>query len=327
MVTIALDPGYSSIKLVGVKGSETMQSAVSICQGDSVGHMAGLRRSRRPLKIGISAGTFYVGDSAHGWGRPIENLDLDRLSGSPEMDALFLGALSQYGVPEEPIRLIVGLPIASLMGEQATATQRQVRRFLKGAHRWQENSTNREAEVEDVQVTSQPVGAMFDYLLDNEGHMSPAKRQVFREEIGVCCIGLNTVELLVVQAGAPVHRFLGGRAVGVRRLLELLNGNGLYSLAELDAQLRSRSLDLTTAQPIWQREVMGFVEHQWGTAYRRFACIVTVGGGAMLLRDAMLAKFREKAFLPEDPVLATARGLYKYGLMKARRRKSRGQDR
>ena len=64
---------------------------------------------------------------------------------------------------------------------------------------------------------------------------------------------------------------------------------------------------------------MGFVEKHWGASFRRFATVVMVGGGVAILRDALLARFRDKAFVPDDPVMATARGLYKYSLMRARR--------
>lgn len=105
----------------------------------------------------------------------------------------------------------------------------------------------------------------------------------------------------------------------MRRLLELANQDGLYSLGELDAKLRAGSLDVRNVLPIWQSEVAGFVEKAWGGNFRRFATVVIVGGGAELLRQALVARFKDKAFVPDDPVMATARGLYKYTLMRLRR--------
>lgn len=240
------------------------------------------------------------------------------------MRALFLGALTRYGVPDDTVRLMVGLPIASLMGDLAQETQRDVQRFLKGTHTWHADGIEYRATVEDVRVTSQPVGAMFDYLLDDTGLMPADRRAAFKGELGILSIGMNTVELLVVQGGSPVQRFTGGRTLGVRRLLELVNGEGLYSLAELDARLRDGALEIGEKLPVWQSEVMGSVEHQWGAAFRRFECVVVVGGGAKLLHGALLTRFKDKAFVPDDPVIATARGLYKYALMREGRRRTRG---
>jgi hypothetical protein len=254
----------------------------------------------------------------------VENLDFDRLNGSPEMLALFLGAVSRYGLPTEPITLIVGLPIATLMGENAQRTQDAVVAFLRGTHTWRANETEQSVTISQVRVTSQPVGAMFDYLLTDEGKMPPDRRVVFKGEIGILGIGFNTLDLLVVRGGSPVQRFTAGETLGVRRLLELTNHDGLYSLAELDTQLREGSLDIQSSLPIWRSELLGFLEKRWGSSFRRFSRVVIVGGGAKLLRDPLLLRFREKAYIPDDPIIATARGLFKYTLMQARRRTDHG---
>jgi hypothetical protein len=117
-----------------------------------------------------------------------------------------------------------------------------------------------------------------------------------------------------------LQRFTGGGTIGVRRLLELTNHEGLYSLGELDEKLRSGSLDIREAVPVWQSEVTGFIEKNWGASYRRFSTVVVAGGGAKILRDGLLSRFKDKAFIPDDPVISTARGLYKFTLMRAKRK-------
>lgn len=215
------------------------------------------------------------------------------------------------------VNVWVGLPIAALMGESADETRRQVVGWLQGEHEWLANSERCRLEVANAIVASQPVGAMFDYLLTDKGEMTAEKKATFKREIGVLGVGMNTVDLLVVNAGAPVERFTSGSNVGVRRLLELANRDGLYSLAEMDEQLRSGSLDLSLVKPIWAREVLGQIEKTWETQFKRFSAIVAVGGGSVLLRDELLKRFAGKAVIPDDPVIATARGLHKYAVMKA----------
>ena len=292
---LAFDPGYGTVKLFGAAGPFVMQSAVAVAAGERIRRMAGLRISRPPLRVDTDAGRFYVGEGAHDWGRPVENLDFDRLNGSPEMLALFLGAFSRYGVPDGPIELIVGLPIATLIGDAAKETQRLVKAFLIGHHTWEADNSSCELSVEAVRVTSQPVGAMFDYLLTDTGEMPLERRVKFKGELGILGIGMNTIDLLVVRNGTPVQRFTAGETLGVRRLLELTSQNRTYSLAELDARLRAGILDIGHALPIWQSEVLGFIERSWGTSFRRFGQVIIIGGGAGLLRHALLARFREKA--------------------------------
>ncbi|MCP4536645.1 MAG: ParM/StbA family protein [Chloroflexi bacterium] len=319
--TLAFDPGFGGIKLYGPKGGLTLQSAVSINGNQTVRRMDGLRTARPPLCIETAAGSFYVGDNAHDWGRPVENLDFERLNGSPEMLALFLGAMTRYET-NGAINLIVGLPIAALSGDDAAATRRTVRSFLRGSHTWLADGVEHTLTVENATVTSQPVGALFDYLLTDDGTMPPEKRILFtKRELGVLGIGMNTVDLLVIRDRKPVQRFTAGKTAGVRRLLELLNQDGLYSMAELDALLRRKALDVSQKLPVWEREVLGIVERQWGRTFRRFANVVVVGGGAILLRNTLLTRFGTKAFVPDDPVIATARGLFKYVMMKANQSK------
>ena len=66
---------------------------------------------------------FYVGADAHDWGRGIENLDYDRLTGVPETRAIFYASLAQYiernSLPDRPVQLIVGLPLEPLSGPGA----------------------------------------------------------------------------------------------------------------------------------------------------------------------------------------------------------------
>jgi hypothetical protein len=320
MTTLAFDPGYGAIKLYGSHGGFAMQSLASIAAGKTVRRMAGLHVANPPLRIEGKNGVFYVGEGAHDWGRPVENLDFDRLTGSPEMLALFSGALTKYAIKEE-IDLIVGLPIASLTGDTAQQTQKSVVEFLRGNHEWTAGRQSCATSVRSVRVTSQPVGAMFDYLLNDSGEMTADKHLAFKKEIGILSLGMNTVELLVVRDGSPVQRFTAGEKLGVRRLLELQNADSIYSLGEMDSQLRSGALDLSNTIPVWQSELLGFLEKSWGNSLRRFDTVVIVGGGVMILREALLARFRGRAQIPDDPIISTARGMYKYMLMRERRDK------
>jgi plasmid segregation protein ParM len=277
-----------------------------------------MRRAKPPQRIELPGGReFWVGLGAHEWGRPVENLDYERLSGAPEMRAILYASFTRYrqayDMPKEPVTLYVGMPLEPLSGprDEVKAMVRNVRKWLKGEHTWRADGGGFRLVVDKVAVTSQPTGAFFDYLIDDDGDLIPAHKATMKKEIGVISVGFNTVELLVIQNKRPVQRFSTGRTAGVRRLLELVDGNGLYSLGELDGQLREGALDTDEELPIWAREVMGQVEKTWGRAWRRFARVIVVGGGAILLRDHL--SFAGRAYWPDQPVMAIARGLYKMG--------------
>lgn len=314
-IILGEDLGMGANKLFGEHGGLQLPSHVAINGAQKVANMVGLRSQKAPLHIRMAHGSFYVGPDAHDWGRPVENLDYDRLTGAPEMHALFYGSLTrfaqQYGPLDRPLSLMVGMPLEPLTGTNAPDNVRAVRRWMEGVHEWQADGKDYRTEIAEVSVTSQPVGALFDYLLTEDGRFAPERKAAFKKEVGIISVGFNTVELLVVRDRQPVQRFTAGTTAGVRRLLEIVNGQGLYSLGELDNQLRNGTLEIKDALPIWEREVTGVINQHWGDAWRRFATVLLVGGGASLLKNTLPYRFNGKAYVPADPVLSIARGLYK----------------
>jgi hypothetical protein len=321
---LAGDLGYGNVKLFGREGALVLPSHVAT-NGSEVVHGLAVRARSRPLEVETENGRFFVGMGAHDWGRPVENLDFDRFVGTPEMAALLYGAWSRYELGQgEETDLIVGLPLALFTGEEGEirASVRRIKRFLRGEHRWSVigEEGERRLTVGRVKVASQADGTLFDYLLDESGQMPAARRAEMKREIGIVNIGMNTVDLLVARGGRTVQRFTAGDTRGVRRLLQLL-GEGMYSLGELDQQLRAGALNTSGALPVWSREVLGFVEDHWGRSFRRFSRVVAAGGGSILLKDALVRRFGGKLWLPEEPVIATARGLYKLALLREQRRR------
>jgi len=330
--TLGIDPGAGAIKIYGAGGGIQLPSIVSVDGGRTLSRMAGLSQARPPLHVKTRGGSFWLGSRAPDWGRLVENLDHERFAGSPELQALLCGALACYAEQRGPLPELVdatvGLPLEALTGtpEETAGTGGSVRRWLVGEHAWEADGRPYRVAFTDVRVSSQPAGALFDFLLDATGAFVPVRKTLFGKEIGVISVGMASVELLVVKAGAPVNRFTAGQSSGVRRLLELAAPDGLYGLGELDTFLRAGKLDVAAPLPIWSREVTGLIERRWGREFRRFALVIAVGGGVLLLREALLARFGGKAFVPDDPVLATARGLYKIGRMQARRRRAGATD-
>ncbi len=120
---LAYDPGAGAIKAVYRGETLLLPSAVAVDGQHRLHSIAGLKNRKRPLTITTTDGQFYVGAGAHDFGRPVENLDFDRLTGTPEMRALFYATLSRL-LPldkRQPIDIIIGLPIAVQSGDDAPA--------------------------------------------------------------------------------------------------------------------------------------------------------------------------------------------------------------
>jgi hypothetical protein len=325
-IILGEDLGMGANKIYGIPGGVEVPSQVSVNGAHQATKMLGLRSKKPPLHVETEQGSFYIGGGAHDWGHPIENLDYDRLIGAPEMRALFCGSLTRYmqdyGSLDGDITLTVGMPLEPLTGDDAQKNVRAVRHWMKGSHYWEADGQPYEVHIQDVKVTSQPVGALFDYLLDEQGEFVPQRKAAFGKEVGIISVGFNTVELLVVRNKQPVQRFTAGTTAGVRRLLEITNSRGMYSIGELDTLLRSQQLDIRDALVIWEREVTGVIESTWGQSWKRFATILMVGGGTILLANSLPYHFGGKVYIPEDPVLSIARGLYKLGLFQEGRKRS-----
>jgi hypothetical protein len=59
-----------------------------------------------------------------------------------------------------------------------------------------------EVAITEAKISSQPAGALFDFLLDASGGFTLARKLLFGKEIGVVSVGMSTVELLVARNGA-----------------------------------------------------------------------------------------------------------------------------
>ena len=321
---LGIDAGNGAFKLFGEPGGFEFVSHAATNGSQKVLSTLGLRKQKIPLQVTNESGSFYVGPGAHDYGRPVENLDVDRFNGTPEMKALLHGALTgyqlKYGMFNLPLSVTVGLPHEVLTGDQAEHNVDNVKKWIRGSHTWTADGVAYSTDIAEVKVASQVTGGLFDYLLDPEGRFIPARKGAFIGEVGIISVGFGTVELMVVRDRTPVQRFTSGSASGVRRLLDILNGQRLYSLGELDMQLRAGQLDITEALPIWEREVTGVIEKQWGTTWKRFSAVLIVGGGAILLKNTLPYRFNGRAFVPDEPVLAIARGLYRLTLLQKSRK-------
>ena len=320
-----LDLGFGGLKLTGPAASIQIPSQVAVDSGQAITDIAGFKKKVAPQCVRIDgSASFHVGLNAHDWGMKIESLDYDRLNGVPETKAILYAGLTLYmrqaGNLPNPIRLTVGLPQEPLAGPDKDTIIGSVRRWLTGTHTWLSDDRPYQVTVDAVKATSQPAGALFDYLLDETGQFIPARKPNFKKEIGVISVGFNTLEALALSNREVVPALTTGRTVGVRRLLEIIDPSHIYSLGELDSKLRLGTLEgVAEALPLWEREVTGILEKTWGNRWRGFAVVLLVGGGVELLKETLPYRFNGKAYVPEDPVMSIARGLRKLGRMQAGR--------
>jgi hypothetical protein len=336
---VGVDPGFGGFKAAWVTESgvqvAVVPSVVGVGQTDlgllSLGDFS--RRPRpAPDRVAFGGVEYLVGETVPRYARPVQRMDFLRLSDGPELRALFYATLFRLlGSGKHTLAAMVGLPVEVMADrERALETLAGLRRWMVGKHRFAVNGEEVALEVTAVRAMAQPAGAFFAWGLDNTGHWARSRADL-QVPVAVCDIGFNTLDLFAVQGGEVVGRFTGGDTAGIRRAAEMLiqRIQGQYrlslSLPEADGLLRGQETHLVVAgervdvRPLVRQalentasEIVTFIESRWGNG-RQFAHLLFVGGGAALLREALLRQYPHGVILP-DPVTANAVGLARYAV-------------
>lgn len=310
---IALDPGYGNTKVRTPEGKNILQSAIA--RPKRLGMAAqGIEVAARPRTISLEDGAdFVAGPGAWAWGEPESSMDYSDLS-SQKRRALFYSCFSQIHKPGyfEVDLLVIGLPVPLLQDELQAEPLLESLKVYKGRQGFSIDGLTYMMDIKRVKVLPQPVGAYAGYALDQNGHL---RRGISKEQVAVLDIGMNTLDLYVIQGFEVSPRFIGGDKLGVRRLLENLNGK--KDLEELDADLRSGRLTPDdTALDNWLVSILGSLERHW-SSLSRFDAVIPTGGGAavlgMKLNNALAAK-GAAVHWSGDPVSANVDGLYRWGV-------------
>lgn len=327
-IKLGIDFGQSSVKIVGAAGSVQFLSQVALIGDMSVDVPALGRRLKRPMVVENGSGPLFVGPKAHKWGTPIENINYERLAEATSgMKAIFHGALSEYqrqfGRFEEPLEVIVGLPMMMMTGENKDKYERQVKAWVGGDHHWKANDVEYGATITRVNLLPQAMGAVVDYAFDESGNaVSAENNKALTQECATIWIGSSTVELAVTKRDEDTKRFNGSSAIGVKWLHNQVDPTGAWKFGEFDEMLRANDLpdgmDIDKYKEAWDSEITGFISSRWrqggADATKRFYRIFIGGGGSLLLREQMISHFNGKVVFPKDPIMSIANGLYKAAL-------------
>jgi len=325
---IALDPGFGNTKTTTGHHAAVIQTAVSTPNHIGMADI-GMKKQTKSNLVSINGANYAVGQNAWNLGAPIGGMDFSNLVSEPRL-ALFYAAFAEaenghrdhIADQYKDNTLVIGLPVPLLQNEAET---RLVLSDLKKMKRWHEFTYNKDPyrlEISKIKVLAQPVGAYTDWLLSWElgGDLVPRKGGK-DSEVAILDIGMNTLDLYVIQNGQIVSRFIGGAKVGVHWMLTA--DRPTKDLVELDADLRSGKFKPTdTILSGWFSAVMDVVENHWPNL-TRFDAVIPTGGGALLLKDQLTRSLSARGaavHLPEDPITANVRGFWKWGRYEVQRK-------
>ena len=237
---LALDPGFGNTK-VCLDGELSVMPSI-IVQPKHLGRAGlGIKSAKNITEVFLEGHHFTVGAGAVEWGNPLSNLDYSALA-SLERQALFYAALSSLIQPGAHAvdLLVIGLPVPLLQDEHLSTLVLSDLKGYKGLHSFTVGKDEFSLDIQKLKVLPQPLGAYADWLLDDD--LRP-RANAAQAEAAILDIGMNTVDLYAVRGGRVEPRFVAGGKVGVRKLLERLDGGG-RDLEELDSDLRQGRLAL-----------------------------------------------------------------------------------
>jgi len=324
---LALDAGAGAIKLAGQSGSIELPAQISSDERAGISMaLAGVKTKKAPMRITAKGRSYYVGLYAHDFGPEIENMTFEKLTGTPDMQAEVYGAFTQYQLAygffgDVPLRLLIGLPNQMLSegDEKSKKLKATICSWLIGDHAWRVDGVDYTATVESVSLTSQSVGAYYDWFLNDKGGVvqrGNGRSSAANEETLILSIGWNTAEAAMIRGNTLVPQYTKGKKVGARRLAEIFmasQGNNFYTRGELDAIIRDGGVSMMKeAIPLWWGEVNDFITEVWRDRHKRVSRIILVGGGSILLSDYLRVKFEDSnVHIPSNPVKSISHGLFK----------------
>lgn len=233
---IAVDVGFYAFKAATVWESkivtERIPAVVGVGETDNGLLSIGLVRQKKQMPdiVVVDDLRHLVGQHVNLYARPIERLDFDRLTFSPELRALLYTTLGRLllrlGVnveSETPVELalIVALPVQVLQSPDAKTVVQALETWLIGDHHFILNGQAFHLHVQALKAMAQPLGSFFDWGLNSNGQWgrSPAD---LKASVAVLDQGFNTLDLFHLAGGQIVRRYSGGETLGQRRAAKVM---------------------------------------------------------------------------------------------------------
>lgn len=266
--------------------------------------------------------------------RPIRRTDLNRYSDGMATRAVTYDSWYRLmGPGEHTLKTALGLPVQLINGPDYRARWIEIRHWLRNEHVFTVNGEECRVMVEKVKPLPQPAGAFADFALDERGQIRDP--ELMEVEIAVLDQGYHTLDLFVLERGQVSRTYTAGDGLGMREAVRLLmlqieqmHGRKVNEFeadrmivehtqrpnAEIAITAGGTAVNVT---PIVQAAVntatdqaMMFLDEVWGDNGRQFRHILLVGGGSLVMANALRQKYPHAVFLP-DPINANARGLAK----------------
>lgn len=331
MQVLGIDLGFGFTKATNGEREAVIKSVIGEAEALYQGQVASLRgEAEEHLHIELDDASLFVGDLAERQSALRSfTLDQDRFI-AEAAKPLALAVGSVLADPNQPIRLVTGLPISTYRDRAD-----ELAKTLQGRHSFVsvDAAGGRRRvvlEITEVKVIPQPFGSLYNVVLGKDGTVADPAAQ--REKIGVIDVGFHTTDFTVSDKTTFIERGSASTESGIGRAFstiaaKLREKSGvsveLYRLYDAmqrrRIKVRGNEYDLTRlVEHVLNQlatDLASEANRLWADEWDIDAIVITGGGGAVLA--PYLTPLLSGRVLPVDETadvrLNNVRGYYKYG--------------
>ncbi|MEM7343225.1 MAG: ParM/StbA family protein [Chloroflexota bacterium] len=339
------DPGYDANKFARIHNGETVTYTLPSSVGEAnrgkkdgltlAGVVKGPYNVRRPFSVVFEGMEFLVGPNVTHYTKPIDRMDFNRFTDSPELRATFYAGIYRIiNGGAHRVALAIALPVVVIQDkDEAARVSRGIRNWLLGEHLFSVDGVETALTITTIRAkVPQPVASWFDWGMNTSGQWVKGI-EAQKAPTLIVDQGYNTLDVLVVEEGRISERISEGDTLGMRRAaeqlirtikhkygpeLELRQASDLVRAVVNGQKAKTYvSGDLINVTPEAKRslqsletDVYNFLDRTVGMETARAYNILLTGGGVLGLSSMLLRQF-PKATMMHEPVLANARGLAK----------------
>ena len=320
----AVDLGFGNVKAISPARQIEYPSAIGTFRPVRFTTGMEAQELKEKLCVEFEGKRYFIGDIAYTQAAPRVTMNSKRFTSSEGLalmiSALILLAKSQI----EEIKLVAGLPVNEYAG-----LKEDYKNTLKSSHYIKLISTDGKEsefyrfEIEEVRVLPQPIGTLFNAVLDDTGQL--ADKKLAGSRLAVIDIGKHTVDLILTDG-----------LVFVDKSSTSYNDLGLYeSYKDICLVLKDTGYDIApdslepfirgkrTLPDLPQIKEMAFanlaekivtrVINAWPDLFT-FDRIYITGGGSEVV-GSYIAKALEcsQMMINDNATMTNCKGFYKYG--------------
>ena len=330
METTAIDVGFGRVKSVTERGEVDFPSVI----GDFHPVSYKVEDNKDHTVVQMNGTPFFVGEIARRQSIPRSTLDAERIVGTEGLTLLYASLSKMYKPGKHYINLVTGLPVNDFdtLKEKYKNILQQSRMYFKTLTIDGEINGNYVFHINNSMIIPQPMGSLFDKLLDNNGEIK--HKDYALQQVGVIDIGFHTLDLLradnleYIDRSSDSFRDLGLFSAFEEVRKELYKDFQIeiplekiepiiYKNGHITIKGKKESISTTKQKAFDQAadRIISRVKNTWKNLWEIDKLIIT-GGGATLLGEQIVNKLNHHGteICNNDNIYTNVKGYYKFGV-------------